>query len=136
TWWQGSVVGIGYGAHGHDVIMNRSYQPVAVLHAGNGYSSDLHEFQITRQGTALIDAYVPEKANLSSVGGPANGTMVDCVIQALDIKTNQVLWEWHARGHIPLSASYRTPGSFGSRPFDSFHLNSIQTLPDGNLTIS
>jgi Arylsulfotransferase (ASST) len=136
TWWQGNVVGIGYGAHGEDVIMNRSYHQVAVLHAGNGYSSDLHEFQLTRQGTALIDAYVPEKANLSSVGGSSNGTVLDCVIQELDIKTGKLLWEWHSLGHIPLSASERTPGSFGAKPYDYFHLNSIEQLPDGNLMVS
>lgn len=136
TWWQGNVVGIGYGAHGEDVIMNRSYQQVAVLHGGNGYSSDLHEFQITRKGTALIDAYVPEKANLTSVGGSSNGTVLDCVIQELDIKTGKVLWEWHSLGHVPLSASYRTPASFHSKPYDYFHLNSIEQLPDGNLMVS
>ncbi len=136
TWWQGAVVGIGYGAHGQNVIMNRSYKQIAVLHGGNGFSSDLHEFQLTKRGTALIDAYVPEKANLSSVGGPSNGTVLDCVIQELDVKTGAVLWEWHAMGHIPLNASERTPASFGSRPFDYFHLNSIQQLPDGNLLIS
>jgi hypothetical protein len=109
---------------------------MAVLHAGFGYSSDLHEFQLTPQGTALIDAYVPQKANLGSVGGGANGTVLDCVVQELSVKTGQVLWEWHALGHVPFSASYRTPGSFGSRPYDYFHLNSIQRLPDGNLLIS
>ncbi len=136
TWWQGNVVGIGYGAHGEDVIVNRRYQLVRTLHGGNGYSSDLHEFQIGRDGTALIDAYVPEKTNLSSVGGSSSGTVLDCVIQELDIKTGKVLWEWHALGHIPLSASYRTPASFGSNPYDYFHLNSIEELPDGNLLIS
>lgn len=136
TWWQGYVVGIGYGSKGQDVILNRSYRTVTVLHAADGYSSDLHEFQLTPKGTALIDCYVPEKANLSSVGGPANGTVLDSVIQELDVKTGRLLWEWHALGHIPLSDSYRTPASYGSGPYDYFHLNSIQQLPGGNLVIS
>ena len=70
TWWQGDVVD-GHGSRGQDVIMDSSYRTVAVLHAGNGYSSDLHEFQLAPSGSALIDAYVPVRANLSSVGGPS-----------------------------------------------------------------
>jgi hypothetical protein len=56
------------------------------------------------------------------------------VIQEVDIKTGHVLWEWHALGHVPLSSSYVKPSD--TRPFDFFHLNSIQQLPDGNLLIS
>ncbi len=132
TWWQGKLSN-GHGASGADVIMNSSYQSVAVLHGGYGYSSDLHEFQVTPQGRALIDAYVPVPANLSSVGGPSNGTVLDCVIQELDIKTGRVLWEWHALGHVPLSDSYASPG--GST-YDYFHLNSIEQLPGGRLLVS
>jgi hypothetical protein len=132
TWWQGKIAD-GHGASGTDMIMNASYQPVAALHAGYGYVADLHEFQVTPQGRALIDAYVPVQANLSSVGGPSNGTVLDCVIQELDIKTGRVLWEWHALGHVPLSASYVVPGS---GPYDYFHLNSIEQLPNGKLIVS
>lgn len=135
TWWQGRVVGIGYGAGGRDMILNSSYHRVAALHGGNGYSSDLHEFQLIPHGRALVDAYVPVHADLSSVGGPSNGTVLDNVIQELDVRTNRVLWEWHAYGHIPLSASYNSvPANSG--PFDFFHLNSIQQLTDGKLIIS
>ncbi len=137
TWWQTHATG-GRGkkhnALGQDVIMNSSYRTVAVLHAGNGYNADSHEFQITPEGTALIDCVVPVKTNLSSVGGPSHGTALDFVIQELDIKTNRVLWEWHALGHIPVRAAY-IPYRTG-RPFDFFHLNSIQQLPNGNLLVS
>lgn len=132
TWWQGNVAhGQGDGA---DVILNRSYRTVAVLHAGDGYVSDLHEFQITRQGTALIDAYVLVPHSLTSVGGPANGKVWDCVIQELDIKTGHVLWEWHALGHVPLTDSHAVLHK--GRAYDYFHLNSIQELRDGNLLVS
>jgi hypothetical protein len=130
TWWQGKNF-----LDGEDVIVDRSYRTVAILRRAGGYLPDLHEFQITPQGTALVDAYVPVRANLRSVGGPANGVVLDCVIQERDIKSDQVLWEWHALGHVPLNASYTgrpSPTSW----YDYFHLNSIQQLPDGNLLIS
>jgi hypothetical protein len=134
TWWQGNVEQGGWGESGEDVIMDRSYRVVGVVRARGGYAADLHEFQITGQGAAFIDAFVPVRADLSSLGGPTDGTVYDCVIQKVDIRTGQLLWEWHALGHIPLSASFRRPQ--GSKPYDYFHLNSIQQLPDGNLLIS
>lgn len=134
TWWQGHVVH-GHGADGQDVIMDSSYRQVAVLHAGNGYSSDLHEFQLAPHGRALIDAYTVVPANLSSVGGPTDGRVLDCIIQELDVKSGRVLWEWHAYGHVPLSASYGGVPT-DQTPFDFFHLNSIQQLPGNRLIIS
>ncbi len=133
TWWHGNVYD-GHGVNGQDMIMGQSYRTVHIVTAGHGYTADLHEFQITPQGTALIDAFVPVRMNLSSYGGPKNGTVYDCVIQEIDIKTNQVLWEWHSLGHIPLSASYAHPA--GSQPWDYLHLNSIDVQPNQNLLIS
>ncbi|MFL5823065.1 MAG: arylsulfotransferase family protein [Solirubrobacteraceae bacterium] len=135
TWWQGVFDKQGRAQTGQDVILDSAYRTVAVLHAGNGYVADPHEFQITPQGTALIDAWVPEGADLSSLGGSSSGTVLDCVIQELDIRTNQVLWQWDALVHVPVTDSYAKMPS-GSAPYDYFHLNSIQQLPDGNLLIS
>jgi hypothetical protein len=129
TWWQG------IGVWGADEIVNRSYHTVATVRGAEGYLPDQHEFQITPRGTALIDAWSPVQANLTSVGGAKKGTTWDCLIQELDIRTGQLLWEWHALGHIPLSASY-TGKPKGSGPYDFCHLNSIQLLPGGDLLIS
>ena len=117
-----------------EVIMDRSYRVVKNLHAGDGYRVDLHDFQLTPQGTAFIDAYVPVRANLQSAGGSANGSVMDSVIQELDVRTGQLLWEWHVLGHVPLSASYAKP--IRGLTDDYFHLNAIQPLPNGNLLIS
>lgn len=124
TWWQG----------GEDVIMGRSYRIMAIVHAGNGYRADVHEFQITRQSTALLCAVVKTHADLRAEGGSSNGTVEDNVIQEIDPKTGQVLWEWHSLRHIPISDTYNKVKGSGS--FSYFHLNSIQQLPDGNLLIS
>ena len=133
TWWQGRVAS-GHGL-GEDVIDNDSYQTVATVHAGEGYHADLHEFQITPQGTALITIYEPTRADLSSVGGPKDGVVLDSIVQEIDIKTGRVLWEWHALGHVPLSASEAGKPAAGNQ-YDYFHVNSIQQLPDGNLLVS
>jgi hypothetical protein len=132
TYWQGYVQeGVGIG---RDVILDHHYQQVAIVHAGHGYNADLHEFTITPQGDALITAYAPVKANLSSVGGSRHGTLLDSIIQKIDIATGKVLWEWHASRHVPVSATYE--GKPGTTPYDYFHVNSIQQLPGGKLLIS
>jgi Arylsulfotransferase (ASST) len=132
TWWQGKFAG-GHGINGRDVIMSSSYRILKELKAGNGYSSDLHEFQVMPNGTAFVDCYVPVHANLSSQGGAVNGVVLDAVVQKLDIRTGRVLWEWHALGHVPVIDSY-----IGDRggTYDYFHINSIEELPGDKVLVS
>lgn len=130
TWWQGSAVD----RTAEDVIMDSSYRTLATLRAGHGYLTDTHEFKITPQNTALIAAVHRIKANLQGVHGPRRGIVNDDIVQELNIKTGRVLWEWHSYGHVPLRDSYTRPPR--SSPFDYFHLNSIEQLPDGNLLVS
>jgi hypothetical protein len=133
TFWDGYVVSPGIGV-GTAMILDHSYQTIATVNAGHGYQTDLHEFQITPQGTALLTAYAPVSADLRSVGGPRNGVVLDSIIQEIDIASGTVLWEWHAYGHVRLGASYA--GKPTSKPYDFFHVNSVQQLPDGNLLVS
>ncbi|HEY1688681.1 MAG TPA: arylsulfotransferase family protein [Solirubrobacteraceae bacterium] len=134
TWWQGHVLKLGFG-QGEDVIANSSYQKIATVKAGNGYKADLHEFRITPEGTAWIDAFDPIHMSLSADGGSSNGVLSDSVIEEVDIKTGLVMWEWHALGHIPLSNSHSKP-SKSSYPWDAYHINSIDPGSEGNLLIS
>jgi outer membrane protein assembly factor BamB len=130
SWWQGTP----NWSMSEDVIADNSYRTLAVLHAGNGFATDSHELQITPRGTAIIDATAVARANLTAFGGSATGLVQDDIVQELDIKTGQVLWEWHSYGHVPLSASYTRPQ--GKDAYDYFHLNSVQQLPDGNFLVS
>src|SRR5437588_424805 len=54
TWWQGyTAAGVGAGT---DVVYNSSYRQVASVQAANGLQADMHEFELTSSGTALITA--------------------------------------------------------------------------------
>jgi hypothetical protein len=135
TWWQDPLVGGGSATAG-DVIANSSYQEIAQVRAGNGYQPDLHEFQITPQGTALITVYDAIDCNLSSVGGPADGAVADTLLQEIDLKTGLVMYEWHSLDHVPLSASYSSAAPTSrAEPFDYFHINSIDVEQDGDLLV-
>ena len=133
TWWHGNVYD-GHGVNGQDVIMGQAYRISTSSPPATATPPTCTSSRSLPQGTALIDAYVPVHMNLTSYGGPKNGTVLDCVIQEIDIKTNRVLWEWHSLAHIPLSDSYAHPTNPSA--WDYFHLNSIQQQPHNNLLIS
>jgi hypothetical protein len=135
TWWQGRVLKLGFG-QGEDQIYNTAYQPIAHVAAGNGYHADLHEFLLTPQGTAWIDAFNPVRVNLASMGGSPHGVVSDGIIQEVDVKTGLVMWEWHALGHIPLRDSYSRMPHTSTYYWDYVHLNSIDPGPSDQLLLS
>jgi Arylsulfotransferase (ASST) len=146
TWWQGNETsGVG---SGQDIIMNSSYQVVKTVSAGNGLSADLHEFQLTPRGTALITAEYPVYANGTAVEGVASEVVLDSVVQEIDIPTGLVLFEWDSLDHVPLTDGYTRPPNapkkkgkkplpnFAWDPYDYFHANSVGLDRDGNVVVS
>ena len=137
TYWHGRVV-LGHGS-GSGVIDNTRYQQIATVSAGNGLSMDLHDFDLEPGGVALITVYEPVWWNLSAGDGSSRGVLEDCVVQEIDVRTGLVMFEWHALGHVPLSASYTRPRAAPdnrTQVWDWFHINSIDLEPDQNLLIS
>ncbi|GAB2663911.1 hypothetical protein GCM10027169_27860 [Gordonia jinhuaensis] len=139
TWWQGSGVD-GHGT-GVDYIADQNYHVITTLTAGDGLQSDAHEFRLTPGGEALITAYRQINADLSSVGGPVNGSMMDSVASVVDVATGRVLMQWSAKAHVPLTDSSMKPrgglNSIGGQAtYDPYHINSISLDPDGDLLIS
>jgi hypothetical protein len=133
TWWQGT--GLGGLAEGTDYIYDQNYHQIATVQAGNGLSADGHEFLITPWNTALILAYTTSTADLTSIGGPADQTVIDGVVQEIDIKTGKVLFEWNSADHVPYSQSEQPLPAKASEPWDWFHVNAIKLDTDGNYLI-
>lgn len=133
TWWQGT--GLGGLSAGTDYIYNSHYQQIATVNAGNGLSADGHEFLITPQNTALILSYTTATANLTSIGGPANQTVINGVVQEIDIPTGKVLFQWNSQDHVPFSQSEQPLPASASTPWDWFHINAVHLDTDGNLLI-
>ena len=134
TWWQGRILKLGFG-QGRDEIYDSSYQPIAQVTAGNGYAADLHQFLLTRSGTAWIDAVDPVEIDLAPQGGAVHGVVSDSIVQEIDVRTGLVMWEWHALGHIPLLDSY-APAPHDATPWYYAHVNSIDPSRPGQLLIS
>jgi hypothetical protein len=136
TWWQGTVTAHGFG-RGVDVVVGEDYRTITEVKAGNGYQADLHEFQITPQGTALLTSYNAIYCDLAPVGGGGDSAVTNSLLQEIDIKTGLVMYEWTSVDHVALGDSYSAPAASSPQwPFDFFHLNSINLDPDGTLLVS
>src|SRR5215217_1324300 len=119
---------------GEYLILDGSYREIARFGAANGYRGDHHEFHISPQDTALIAVYNAGHRDLSAVGGPKNGVVVQGIVQELDIESGKVLFEWHSLEHVGIEESYGKPGEDADYPgLDYFHINSIDVDHDGNL---
>jgi hypothetical protein len=133
TWWQGQTSPLGYGI-GVDEIVDSSYRTIATVQAGNGYSADMHEFRLTRRGSAFVTAYRPVYADLRPYGGDKNGQVLNSVVQQIDVKTGRVMFEWDALDHISMRESYAepTPGT----PWDAVHINAVDIGPNHQLLLT
>jgi hypothetical protein len=134
TWWEGQTLTLGFGL-GSDKIYDTSYRTVATIRAGNGLQTDGHEFLLTPQGTAIIMAYSPVQADLSSLGGAVKGIVVDTVLQEIDVKTGLIVWQWNSLGHVGLDESYSNIPGNPANAFDYYHGNSVFADSHGNLLV-
>ena len=134
TWWEGTLNG-GNG-DGEFVIADETYRELQRVRAGNGYRTDLHEFQITPHGTALLVA-----GNFTSGSAPNGGPglpweIVDDVVQEIDLRTGKVVFEWHSAADIDPSESLVAPPVKSGDIYDYVHTNSIDIDTDGNFLVS
>ena len=137
TWWQGQNAPTGPGAgQGVDVVLDAAYHQIAVVSAGNGLAADLHEFRLTPRGTAFITVYHPVPYDLSAVGGPADGSVVDGIAQEIDLATGTVVFEWHSLDHVPLAESQAPVPTAAGTAYDYFHINAVNWDEDGNVIIN
>jgi len=133
TFWEGNLIKLGFGL-GEDVVMSSRYRVVATVRGGNGLAADLHDFRIAPHDVAYISAYNPIRCNLATAGGSRDGVLIDTAVEAIDIRTGLVRWEWNALDHVSVRQSRYLPPA--GRPWDWFHLNSIDYEPDGDIFIS
>ena len=124
TWWEGKTeAGLGTGTH---VILDENYRLLKHLRTGKGHAADLHEFIITNRNTALVSAWEPVAV--------AGGTVVNGIVQELELPSGRVLFEWKSLDHVPLEESHT--GFDRNARWDYFHINSIERLVDGHYLVS
>ena len=139
TYWVGNSTSYG---HGDIVILDNTYNQIAAVTTGGNlgaHQADMHESDITPQGTILLTAYPEVQADLSSIGGPKNGWLLEGVAEEVDIATGKVLFEWNSLDHVPITDTYQPIGEGDgtqANPFDYFHINSVALDGPDQLLIS
>ena len=120
--------------------MDSTYKAVRTVAAvGLDLFGDLHEFVVTSNGTALMTVYNVTNMDLTSMGRPANGWIIDSLFQEVDIETGELLFQWKASDHYNADDSFATnpfAGYWESIPFDFFHINSVEKDSKGNYIVS
>lgn len=146
TYWSGSSApgaNVGHG-YGNVTFLDATYNEIlnvcpqfGLVTPGNvAYpcEADLHESFVTDRNTLLVTAYNATQTDLSSIGGPSDGWVFDCLFFELDPKNGDILFRWSALEHVPVSdtkLSFPGRGGFNqSVPFDWFHINSVVNIGD------
>src|ERR1700723_139546 len=93
------------------------------------------KFLITPWNTALIISYATATANLTKIGGPADQTVINGIVQEINIKTGKVLFQWNSADHVPYGQSEQPLPSSASTPWDWFHVNAVKLARNGSLLI-
>jgi hypothetical protein len=86
-----------------------------------------------------VTVYDPIPADLTTVGGLELGWIFDGVFQEIDIETGELLFEWRASKHYPVSTTYEQLAGAGkdrASAFDYFHINSVEKDEQGNYIVS
>jgi hypothetical protein len=105
---------------------------------------DMHENLITPEGTMFVGAVNVTPWDLSSIGGPKDGWVVDSIVLELNVTNSEVLWQWSHLDHVDqvtlASAVPTYPlgdlGRNSSYPWGPFHINSVERFDDDSFLIS
>ncbi len=108
-------------------IIDNSYRVIKTVKARKGFISDIHEFLITPNNTALFLAVKNVPMDLTPYGGPKNGFIQNFSIQEIDLKTDKLIFFWDALEHIPLTDSFESASTAteSGNVWDVYHMNSV-----------
>ncbi|EKG09819.1 Arylsulfotransferase, partial [Macrophomina phaseolina MS6] len=130
---------------GHVLLLDDAYRPIRTIRAETpGTALDFHEFNLLDGGAkAIIASFQPVQGDLSAYDITQGlGWVLDSVFQEIDLKSGEVLFEWRAWDHVPLSETSISPdgdaggGRSSFVAFDYFHINSVDKFPNGDYLVS
>ncbi|KAM0704519.1 hypothetical protein Q7P35_008753 [Cladosporium inversicolor] len=121
-------------------MLNSSYDIIHRVSAvDESMEGDLHEFKITKDGSALIIVYDRLLVDLKNTNVDLNADqmIIDGILQKIDIATGKLVFEWRSSDHLDHPALQTSSGGFvADGSFDYFHMNSIEKDTRGNYLIS
>lgn len=117
------------------VVEDASYRELARLRAGNGHVADEHDLDVSPDGRALLVVYHAVTVDLTPYGGRADATVIEGVVQEIDARTGEILFEWRSLGDdgIPITDTYV---ALDAPRVDYLHINSVAYDVDGDILVS
>lgn len=145
TFWTG--VDSGTFGTGRYIMLDPSYQVYKTVTPANDLEGDLHEFEFTDNGTALVTSYHATTADLTPFGIASPGWVYDSIFQEIDVETGVLIFEWRASEHYDIMDTFarrpdssdrddRAIGRERKSAWDFFHINSIDKDSQGNYYVS
>ncbi|KAI5919397.1 hypothetical protein F4810DRAFT_724604 [Camillea tinctor] len=124
-------------------IYNQQYQPIyEVRPQGNlaGITPDSHEAMLTHDNTVVLIVSPAEDADLTSLGEPGAGPIINNHIQEIDPVTNEVKFQFNTRDFFNVEDSFWPVHGEGvfelPGPTDMWHMNSVEKTEDGDFLVS
>jgi hypothetical protein len=119
-------------------VLDTSYNEIASFTVEGEAVTDAHDIEFSPDGSrALLLGVRDVPYDLSEMGGAADGTVIDYVVQEIDVETGEVTFEWSFLDNIPLAESQASvPSPSSEARFDPYHTNSVAYDSDGNLLVS
>jgi Arylsulfotransferase (ASST) len=131
-----TIAWMGYGGNEPNYSFRRLDGTVSGTTGTIGSATDVHELQQDADGNYdLISAPIVGHEDLSSLGGPTDASILDCIAQVVSPSGSPV-WSWSAQAHIPAAefdmpslnnAKYDLGG--GKAVYDLYHCNSLEVTP-------
>lgn len=121
------------------VLMDTGFNLIDSFTTVNGIRPDVHDFQLSKTGTALLAGVHDSILDLSAYqfsGSQGSGStrVLGFVVQELDAD-RKVVFQWNSNEHIHPGDSY-VGYPYHPASFDYCHGNTIEEEPDGNLLLS
>lgn len=145
SYWNGFVTsGANFGhGYGNITFLDTSYSETLTICPKLGLQTpdnvtypceaDVHESHITSHGGLLFTAHHVTQTDRSSIGGPKNGWVYDCLIYEINPVTGEILFQWSALEHIPVNRTLMplaTGGQNRSIPLNYILINSVVDFGD------
>lgn len=129
-------------SQGFCVFYDQHYQLVYNVTLGAPFhvDADMHECEVTPDGTVLLTAYQDKPFDLTPLGGKVDHLMADGCFQEIRVETGEILFSWCAsdwfdvglgRWNISGPIDKRKDGGKSyttSEGFDVYHINSLQKV--------
>ncbi len=117
------------------ITLDSSYSVVDSFVCANGYTTDEHDFQITKNGHHLMIAKGMRHVDMSQIvsGGQADAILYDTHIQEFD-EHNNLIFQWLCYEHYDILDAVHEV--LTAKSIDWVHINSVAEDYDGNLIIS